>query len=232
MGSCQAGGITWRGRSPSARRQSQSGRSSKPTAAGESAPRRDEMRRAAGAASRRVRLCGAGYAEPQFGWGHVHSSGRGGRCDARRPGGGEDAARTGFSGRGAGRAAGGGAHRAGAGAGASHRWWDCFATGRGAMSCCRMTLACSMRSRFLLGDELTPELAKKLGLSDAATTAAGVAGARAHIDELDGAVVNVELLRYPRGGAAPTGRVIEILGPTRRSRRRYRDHYSQASSAA
>ena len=25
-------------------------------------------------------------------------------------------------------------------------------------------------------------------------------------------MVNVELLRYPRGGAAPTGRVIEILG--------------------
>ena len=34
----------------------------------------------------------------------------------------------------------------------------------------------------------------------------------AHLEELDGAVVNVELLRYPRGGAAPTGRVIEILG--------------------
>ena len=33
-----------------------------------------------------------------------------------------------------------------------------------------------------------------------------------HIPKLDGAVVNVELLRYPRGGAAPTGRVIEILG--------------------
>jgi ribonuclease R len=33
-----------------------------------------------------------------------------------------------------------------------------------------------------------------------------------HLDELDGAVVNVELVRYPRGSAAPTGRVIEILG--------------------
>jgi ribonuclease R len=32
------------------------------------------------------------------------------------------------------------------------------------------------------------------------------------LDELDGAVVNVELIRYPRGGASPTGRVIEILG--------------------
>jgi ribonuclease R len=33
-----------------------------------------------------------------------------------------------------------------------------------------------------------------------------------HIAKLDGAVVNVELLHYPRGGAAPVGRVIEILG--------------------
>src|SRR5207244_617206 len=32
------------------------------------------------------------------------------------------------------------------------------------------------------------------------------------LDELDGAVVNVELLRYPHGAASPTGRVIEILG--------------------
>jgi ribonuclease R len=32
------------------------------------------------------------------------------------------------------------------------------------------------------------------------------------LDELDGGVVNVELLRYPQGGASPTGRVIEILG--------------------
>src|SRR5712664_1197238 len=32
------------------------------------------------------------------------------------------------------------------------------------------------------------------------------------MEELDGAVVNVELVRYPKGGAAPTGRVIEILG--------------------
>ncbi len=30
--------------------------------------------------------------------------------------------------------------------------------------------------------------------------------------ELDGAVVNVELTRFPKGGLAPTGRVIEILG--------------------
>jgi ribonuclease R len=33
-----------------------------------------------------------------------------------------------------------------------------------------------------------------------------------HIPKFDGAVVNVELLHYPRAGAAPIGRVIEILG--------------------
>ena len=33
-----------------------------------------------------------------------------------------------------------------------------------------------------------------------------------HIPKLDGAVVNAELLHYGRGGAAPVGRVVEILG--------------------
>jgi ribonuclease R len=33
-----------------------------------------------------------------------------------------------------------------------------------------------------------------------------------HIPKLDGAVVNAELLHYGRGGGAPTGRVMEILG--------------------
>jgi len=37
------------------------------------------------------------------------------------------------------------------------------------------------------------------------------------LPELDGAVVNAELVRYPRGGLAPVGKVIEILG-RRRSR--------------
>jgi ribonuclease R len=61
------------------------------------------------------------------------------------------------------------------------------------------------------GNELTPELAKKLGFH--ITDARSTRGKRTpHIEVLDGAVVNVELLRYPRGGAAPTGRVIEILG--------------------
>ena len=61
------------------------------------------------------------------------------------------------------------------------------------------------------GEELTAGLREKLRVGDA-----GGHGARgrqaSRLPELDGAVVNVELLRYPRGGAAPTGRVIEILG--------------------
>jgi ribonuclease R len=61
------------------------------------------------------------------------------------------------------------------------------------------------------GDELTAALREKLGLGDAKE--GGARGKRLpHLPELDGAVVNVELLRYPRGGAAATGRVIEILG--------------------
>jgi ribonuclease R len=61
------------------------------------------------------------------------------------------------------------------------------------------------------GYELTPGLAKKLGFSGADERS--LRGRRVpRLSELDGAVVNVELLRYPRGGAAPTGRVIEILG--------------------
>ena len=58
------------------------------------------------------------------------------------------------------------------------------------------------------GEELTAALREKLGVGEA-----GARGRRLErLAELDGAVVNVELLRYPRGGAAPTGRVIEILG--------------------
>jgi ribonuclease R len=61
------------------------------------------------------------------------------------------------------------------------------------------------------GMELTPGLAKKLGFSGADERS--VRGRRIpRMEELDGAVVNVELVRYPKGGAAPTGRVIEILG--------------------
>jgi ribonuclease R len=61
------------------------------------------------------------------------------------------------------------------------------------------------------GHELTLGLAKKLGFSD--LDERSLRGRRIpRLAELDGAVVNVELTRYPRGGAAPTGRVIEILG--------------------
>src|SRR6266850_7432141 len=61
------------------------------------------------------------------------------------------------------------------------------------------------------GNELTPGLWKKLGFSGADETS--IRSRRIpRLEELDGAVVNVELLCYPRGGASPTGRVIEILG--------------------
>lgn len=61
------------------------------------------------------------------------------------------------------------------------------------------------------GKELTVGLAKKLGFSGVDETS--LRGRRiARLPELDGAVVNVEVLRYSRAGAAPTGRVIEILG--------------------
>ena len=61
------------------------------------------------------------------------------------------------------------------------------------------------------GHELTPGLWKKLGLGGADETSIR-ARRIPRLEELDGAVVNVELLRYPRGGAAATGRVMEILG--------------------
>ena len=61
------------------------------------------------------------------------------------------------------------------------------------------------------GQELTPGLWKKLGFSGSDETS--IRGRRIpRLDELHGAVVNVELTRYPRGGAAATGRVVEILG--------------------
>ena len=61
------------------------------------------------------------------------------------------------------------------------------------------------------GQELTAALRKKLGftVAEEATTR----GRRLpRLSELDGAVVNVELVRYPRGGLSPVGRVIEVLG--------------------
>jgi ribonuclease R len=59
------------------------------------------------------------------------------------------------------------------------------------------------------GDELTPELREKLGLPP---TDHGRPKRLPVLPELDGAVVNVEITRYARGGAPPTGRVVEILG--------------------
>jgi len=59
------------------------------------------------------------------------------------------------------------------------------------------------------GDELTPALREKLG-----PTAENqpLASRRLRLPELDGAVVDVEIRRYPKGGLAPVGRVLEILG--------------------
>jgi len=54
------------------------------------------------------------------------------------------------------------------------------------------------------GEELTSELQSKLGARPAKKSF--------RLPELDGAVVNVEVTRFPRGGVAPAGRVIEILG--------------------
>jgi ribonuclease R len=61
------------------------------------------------------------------------------------------------------------------------------------------------------GQELTPGLWKKLGFSG--VDEQSIRGRRIpRMEELDGAVVNVELTRYPRGGASASGRVVEILG--------------------
>jgi ribonuclease R len=59
------------------------------------------------------------------------------------------------------------------------------------------------------GAELTPELREKIGEAGGGGAAAN---SRTRYPELDGAVVNVELTRFPKGGLAPAGRVIEILG--------------------
>jgi len=62
-----------------------------------------------------------------------------------------------------------------------------------------------------LGDELTPALREKLGLPSADHQSTRPKRLPV-LPELDGAVVNVELTRYARAGAPPTGRVVEILG--------------------
>ncbi len=55
------------------------------------------------------------------------------------------------------------------------------------------------------GEELTPALREKYA-------AAGKHSRRQRLAELDGAVVDVELTRFPQSGVAPAGRVVEILG--------------------
>jgi ribonuclease R len=60
------------------------------------------------------------------------------------------------------------------------------------------------------GEELSPSLRENL--LPASKNQASRQKRLPHIPKLDGAVVNVEVLHYPRGGASPIGRVIEILG--------------------
>jgi ribonuclease R len=55
------------------------------------------------------------------------------------------------------------------------------------------------------GEELSAALAAKLGITRPTNP-------RERIPQLDGAVVNVSLTRFPRGGVAGSGRVIEIVG--------------------
>jgi ribonuclease R len=61
------------------------------------------------------------------------------------------------------------------------------------------------------GAELTPELLREKA-REAASGGGAAPNSRTRYAELDGAVVNVELTRFPKGGLAPAGRVIEILG--------------------
>ncbi|MGA2812780.1 MAG: RNB domain-containing ribonuclease [Candidatus Acidiferrum sp.] len=61
------------------------------------------------------------------------------------------------------------------------------------------------------GQELTPALREKLGFGDPQDPRNR--GKRIpRLEELEGAVVNIEILKFPRAGSAPTGRVLEILG--------------------
>jgi ribonuclease R len=58
------------------------------------------------------------------------------------------------------------------------------------------------------GEEIPPSLRHKL----TAAAEGQQLPRRIRLDELDGAVVDVEITRYPRGGTPATGRVTEILG--------------------
>lgn len=59
------------------------------------------------------------------------------------------------------------------------------------------------------GEELTSALREKMRITSSDSSRLSQ---RLRLPELDGAVVDVEITRYPRGGAAPAGRVAEILG--------------------
>ena len=59
------------------------------------------------------------------------------------------------------------------------------------------------------GAELTPELREKVTADLASKPGFS---RRSRLPELDGAVVNVEITRFPKGGLPPAGHVIEILG--------------------
>jgi ribonuclease R len=59
------------------------------------------------------------------------------------------------------------------------------------------------------GEELTPELREKLG---APAPERGKNARRARLPELDGSVVNIQIIRFPKSGVPPAGRVLEILG--------------------
>src|SRR5579872_234014 len=58
------------------------------------------------------------------------------------------------------------------------------------------------------GQELTPELVARHKLEGLGSRSSR----EVHLPEVDGAVVNVEITRFPRSGVAAAGRVIEILG--------------------
>jgi ribonuclease R len=65
------------------------------------------------------------------------------------------------------------------------------------------------------GEELTPQLREKLYEMDPAFNPKSPHARTKRIprmEELDGAVVNIEITRYPRAGTTPIGRVLEILG--------------------
>jgi ribonuclease R len=65
------------------------------------------------------------------------------------------------------------------------------------------------------GEEVTPALREKLIAHDPAFDAQSPHARTKRVprmEELDGAVVNIEITRYPRAGTTPIGRVLEILG--------------------